>query len=244
MTIAKFEQIKQFIFQQVESATWPENSKVPSENSLAQQFNCSRMTARRSLTELCDAGVLVRSQGRGTFVATLKSQSSALEIKNISDEIRQRGHQYSVNVLLIESRVADEELAIILGISPHSTVYFSSLIHLENELPVQLEHRYVNPLLVPEYLESDFTQFTPHELLSLAAPLTEAEHIIEATTPDCEVISHLQLADNEPCLEIKRRTFSSKGVVSFARLIHPSSRFRLGGRFSVSTKNRIVNNDY
>ena len=45
----------------------------------------------------------------------------------------------------------------------------------------------------------------------------------------------LKLQNNEPCLEIKRRTFSSKGVVSFARLIHPSSRFRLGGRFSVST---------
>ena len=236
MAIAKFEQIKQFICHQVEISTWPENSKVPSENALAQQFDCSRMTARRALTELCDAGVLVRSQGRGTFVATLKSQSSALEIKNISDEIRQRGHQYSVEVLLIEQRIADDELAIPLGIDAQSTVYFSSLIHLENGQPVQLEHRYVNPALVPNYLTSDFTKFTPHELLSLAAPLTEAEHIIEATMPDNQVSSYLQLAENEPCLEIKRRTFSSNGVVSFARLIHPSSRFRLGGRFSVTTK--------
>lgn len=235
MTIAKFEQIKQFICQQVESSIWPENSKVPSENALAQQFNCSRMTARRALTELCDAGVLVRSQGRGTFVATLKSQSSALEIKNISDEVRQRGHDYSVKVLVVEPRIADQELAITLGIEPQSTVYYSSLIHLENNNPVQLELRYVNPQLVPDYLDSDFTKFTPHELLSLAAPLTEAEHIIEATMPDSTIISHLQLGDNEPCLEMKRRTFSSKGVVSFARLIHPSSRFRLGGRFTVST---------
>ena len=233
MTIAKFEQIKQFIFRQVETAVWAENSKVPSENSLAQQFECSRMTARRAITELCEAGVLVRSQGRGTFVATLKSQSSALEIKNISDEIRQRGHHYSVKVLLVEQRQADEELAITLGIAQGSDVYFSSLIHLENSIPVQLEHRYVNPELVPDYLDSDFTQYTPHELLSMAAPLTEAEHIIEATMPDKTLITQLQLGDNEPCLEIKRRTFSSKGVVSFARLIHPSSRFRLGGRFSV-----------
>jgi len=234
MTIAKFEQIKQFICRQVETSVWPENSKVPSENALAQQFDCSRMTARRALTELCEAGVLVRSQGRGTFVATLKSQSSALEIKNISDEVRQRGHHYSVKILLVEQRIADDELAITLGLAPQSPVFFSSLIHLENDSPVQLEHRYVNPELVPNYLTSDFTTFTPHELLSIAAPLTEAEHIIEATMPDATVVAHLQLANNEPCLEIKRRTFSSKGIVSFARLIHPSSRFRLGGRFNVS----------
>lgn len=237
MTMAIFEQIKQFICNQVELGLWSENSKVPSENSLALQFNCSRMTARRAITELCDAGVLVRSQGRGTFVATLKSQSSVLEIRNISDEIRQRGHNYSVKVLLVERRIADDELAITLGLAPGSKVYFSSLIHQENELPVQLEHRYVNPKLVPQYLDGDFTRHTPHELLSMAAPLTEAEHIIEAAMPDDSLISLLQLGRNEPCLEIKRRTFSSKGVVSFARLIHPGSRFRLGGRFSVSTAN-------
>ncbi|NRA71866.1 MAG: histidine utilization repressor [Gammaproteobacteria bacterium] len=235
MAIAKFEQIKQFIYRQIEMSVWPENSKVPSENALAQQFNCSRMTARRALTELCDTAVLVRSQGRGTFVATLKSQSSALEIKNISDEIRQRGHQYSVKILLLEQREADQEVAITLGLTAGDTVYFSSLIHLENKLPVQLEHRYVNPAMVPNYLTNDFNCLTPHEILSKAAPLTEAEHIIEATMPVQEIINQLQLAPNEPCLEIKRRTFSSKGVVSFARLIHPSSRFRLGGRFNVST---------
>lgn len=235
MTIAKFEQIKQFICHQIERSLWAENSKLPSENSLALQFKCSRMTARRAITELCDAGILVRSQGRGTFVATLKSQSSALEIKNISEEIRQRGHHYSVKVLLVERRLADDELAMTLDIPQGSEVYFSSLIHLENSIPVQLEHRYVNPELVPDYLTSDFTRYTPHELLSMVAPLTEAEHIIEATMPGHTTISQLQLGENEPCLEIKRRTFSSQGVVSFARLIHPGSRFRLGGRFSVST---------
>ncbi|MDP2561074.1 histidine utilization repressor [Psychrobium sp. 1_MG-2023] len=234
MVTAKFEQIKQYICQQVESGQWQENAKVPSENSLSDQFVCSRMTARRAITELCDIGLLVRSQGRGTFVATLKSQSSLLEIKNIADEIRTRGHQYNVEVLDIKSIVASEDVAITLGMNVGDTVFYSSLLHHENNQPMQLELRYVNPALVSNYLENDFTQLTPHEFLSMAAPLTEAEHIIEAMMPDNELVKLLQLSFNEPCLEIKRRTFSSKGAVSFARLIHPSSRFRVGGRFSVS----------
>ncbi len=235
MAIAKFEQIKQYICQQVENGAWRENFKLPSENALSQEFVCSRMTARRALTELCEQGLLVRSQGKGTFVATLKSQSSLLEIKNISDEIRGRGHHYNVEVLQVAEQQASEEVAITLSLEVGQTVYFSSLLHLENNVPVQLELRYVNPELVPNYLDNDFTLHTPHEFLSMAAPLTEAEHIIEATMVDEHLAQQLKLQNNEPCLEIKRRTFSSKGVVSFARLIHPSSRFRLGGRFSVST---------
>ena len=61
-----------------------------------------------------------------------------------------------------------------------------------------------------------------------------AEHIIEAIMPTSLIAKQLKLAQFEPCLQIKRRTFSSKGVVSFATLTHPSSRFRIGGRFSVN----------
>jgi len=234
MVLAKFEQIKQYICQQVDAGHWQESDKVPSENALSEQFVCSRMTARRAITELCETGLLVRSQGRGTFVATLKSQSSLMEIRNISDEIRDRGHGYSVEVLALEETIASKELAITLEIAQGSIVYQSTLIHFENKSPVQLELRYVNPSIVPNYLDNDFSKHTPHEFLSMVAPLTEAEHIIEAIMPDDNLTTQLQLAPNEPCLEIKRRTFSSKGVVSFARLIHPSSRFRLGGRFSVT----------
>jgi len=234
MAPAKFEQIKHYICQQVENGNWQENDKLPSENALSQQFVCSRMTARRAITELCDTGLLVRSQGRGTFVATLKSQSSLMEIRNISDEIRERGHHYSVEIIELKKVEASPEIAITLGVTPQSEVYFSSLIHCENELPVQLELRYVNPALATGYLDNNFTKHTPHEFLSMAAPLTEAEHIIEALMPDNALAQQLQLAQNEPCLEIKRRTFSSKGVVSYARLIHPSSRFRIGGRFSIA----------
>lgn len=234
MILAKFEQIKQYICQQVELGHLQEHDRVPSENALSEQFVCSRMTARRAITELCDTGLLVRSQGRGTFVATLKSQTSLMEIRNISDEIRERGHDYSVEIISLKEVAATQDIAITLNVEKETIVYCSTLVHLEDALPVQLEVRFVNPRLVPDYLTNDFTLHTPHEFLSMAAPLTEAEHIIEAVMPTSLIAKQLKLAQYEPCLQIKRRTFSSKGVVSFATLTHPSSRFRIGGRFSVN----------
>ena len=46
------------------------------------------MTARRAITELVNEGILVRSQGLGTFVSDHRPMSSMLEIRSIHDEIR------------------------------------------------------------------------------------------------------------------------------------------------------------
>ncbi|WP_372870575.1 histidine utilization repressor [Shewanella sp.] len=232
MATAKFAEIKDHIRRHIESGEWAENSRVPSENQLAEQFGCSRMTARRALTELVEAGVLERSQGLGTFVASLKSQSSILSIRNIADEIKGRGHGYSVQVLELESIKAIAPIAIALGLEEGIGVYYSLLVHCEQGVPVQLEERFVNPELIPHYLQQDFGCQTPHEYLSLVAPLTEARHTIEAIMPKEQVRSRLNMAEGEPCLQIIRRTWSRQGVVSFARLIHPGNRFRLGGHLT------------
>ena len=46
---AKFELIKKFILDKIESGQWQEDQLVPSENKLAEDFQVSRMTARRAL---------------------------------------------------------------------------------------------------------------------------------------------------------------------------------------------------
>ncbi|MDX1282832.1 histidine utilization repressor [Shewanella colwelliana] len=232
MATPKFAEIKQFILTKVESGAWQEHSRVPSENQLAELFECSRMTARRALTELAETGVLERSQGLGTFVAGLKSQSSMMAIRNIADEIKDRGHGYSVRQLRLTQTSATAQIAIALGLEEGSPVFYSVLVHCEQELPLQLEERFVNPQLVPDYLKQDFSLQTPHEYLSFVAPLTEARHTIEAVVADNEQQQQLQIEASEPCLQILRRTWSRQGVVSFARLIHPGSRFRLGGHLT------------
>ncbi|NDO75834.1 MULTISPECIES: histidine utilization repressor [Shewanella] len=232
MSTAKFARIKQYISDRIESGEWVEHSRVPSENQLAELFECSRMTARRALTELVDNGVLERSQGLGTFVAEFKSQSSMLSIRNIADEIKARGHGYSVQVLELTAIEALAPIAIALGLETGSRVFYSVLVHCEEGLPLQLEERFVNPQLIPDYLQQDFNLQTPHEYLSQVAPLTEARHTIEAIVANEQIRARLTIPASEPCLQILRRTWSRQGMVSFARLIHPGSRFRLGGHLT------------
>ncbi|WP_206486502.1 histidine utilization repressor [Thalassotalea sp. G2M2-11] len=227
-TKAKFTVIKEHICQMIETGQWQQNAKVPSENELAEQFTVSRMTARRALQELTEQGLLVRSQGAGTFVATFKSQSSLLEIRNIADEIHERGHQHQAEQLTLKPVPVTDEIAILLGVENSDSVFYSEVLHFENNEPIQLEQRFVNSQLVPNYLQQNFAQITPHEYLSNEAPLTEATHEIEAVLAKHHICQLLAIDDSTPCLQVKRRTWSSQGVVSLAILTAPGNKYRLG----------------
>ena len=96
---------------------------------------------------------------------------------------------------------------------------------------MQIEDRFVNPALASNYLAQDFTQLTPNAYLQRISPLTSGEHVVEAVTATPEEAHMLQIARTEPCLLIRRRTWTGTRVVSVARLLHPGSRHRLEGRF-------------
>ncbi|WP_448213734.1 histidine utilization repressor [Colwellia sp. MEBiC06753] len=228
MAPAKFTVIKDYICQMIESGKWPQHEKVPSENELAEQFSVSRMTARRALQELTEQGILIRSQGAGTFVATFKSQSSLLEIRNIADEIHERGHRHNAEQITLKAITVTGEIALLLDVKDNDQVFYSEVLHFENEQPIQLEQRYVNGKLVPAYLQQNFTQITPHEYLSIEAPLTEATHEIEAVLAAKNICQLLAIDETTPCLQVKRRTWSSQGVVSLAILTAPGNKYRLG----------------
>lgn len=238
MTSKKYQAIKNFLIDQIDRGDLAPGAKVASENQLAAQFSVSRMTARKALEGLAETGLLYRTQGLGTFVSDSRPMSSMLTIRNIAEEITERGHQFRTEIVALNCVVANQEQANLLGLKPSTHVFHSILVFFENDLAIQLEERYVNPNLAPDYLTQNYLATTPYEYLTRAAPLTQADHVVEAITARSEsalgVAKRLHVSVNEPCLKVSRRTYSKHGVVSFAKLIYPGSRYRLGGHIQVN----------
>jgi GntR family transcriptional regulator len=65
-----YRQIKSLITQGLEAGEWKPGEAIPSEVELAVRFKVSQGTVRRAIDELAAENLLVRRQGRGTFVAT------------------------------------------------------------------------------------------------------------------------------------------------------------------------------
>jgi GntR family histidine utilization transcriptional repressor len=240
MSKPRFEVIKQHILGHIEKGSWLPGDNVPSENQLAEQFSVSRMTARRALTELTGSGVLERIQGAGTFVATQLPTGSLLDIRNIAEEINERGHSHHARVLCLEARKADKQVQHMLTINIGDRYWFSRVLHFENDSPIQIEDRFVNAAMAPEYLHQDFSAITPSAYLTQVTPLSEADHWIEATQLDAELCALLKMQKTQPCLKISRRTYTYKNtiknkrleIVNFAYLYHPGNRYRLGGHLN------------
>lgn len=231
MNAPAYQEIKDFILARIDAGEWGEGDQVPSENELAREFKVARMTVNRALRELTSEQVLTRVQGAGTFVARPKYESTLVAIRSISDEIVARGHRYQARVLQLDATIADDELADEMQMNVGSPVFHSCVLHLENDEPVQLEQRWVNPAAAPEYALQDFSRTTPNQYLVRVAPLSRVEYRIEAAVPELQTRTHLEMDDTEPCLLLHRRTWSRGCVASVANLWHPGSRYRFTGHF-------------
>ncbi|MFI9504489.1 histidine utilization repressor [Nocardia sp. NPDC052566] len=227
-----YERIKTLIRRQIDAGLWVAGDQLPSENQLVSALGISRMTINRALRELATAGVLVRMMGVGTFVAPAKVASPLFEVRNIADEIQQRGHRHRTEVVLLRSEPVDTENPL-LSDWPAGSVFHSLLVHFDDDVPIQLEDRFVNPEAAPGYLEQDFAEVTPNRYLSEVAPLVRGEHVVEAVQGRREDCALLRIRRTEPCLQIRRRTWSALTLVSVARLVHPGSRSRLEGAFGI-----------
>ncbi len=69
-SIPLYTQIKDLLVARVTEGEWAPGDIIPSEIQLAQALSVSQGTVRKAITELVENNVLVRRQGRGTFVAT------------------------------------------------------------------------------------------------------------------------------------------------------------------------------
>ena len=245
MTAAKprYQQLKDFIIEQIATGELQPTDRVPSENELVESKSVSRMTANRALRELNDEGYVDRVAGKGTFVSDFRSRSDLLEVQNIADEIAHRGHKHSSRMLRQSMQHARGEIAKALHVEQGTDVFHLLLIHSENLIPIQVEDRYVLASFAPDCLKQDFEVQTPSAYLTGIAPLQEAEQTVWASMPNLAIRQHLDMLDDEPSLVITRRTWSVGRPVTFARLHHPGSRFELTGHSTPPGTSRTTSAD-
>ncbi len=220
-------QIKTAIEKRIRAAEWPADFQVPREEDLAAEFGASALTVRRALRELQTEGMLVRVQGRGTFVVGPRMQCAIFELSDVSEEISASGGVHTSEVISLYALAPDSPFANLLPVPPGGVVFHSRLLHKEDGTPVQIEDRFVNAAEAPTYLDQDFTRITPHAYLLRETEVTFVDNTIRAIRPDDESREALQIDANQPCLLLDRRTWRGDTPVTRSRFLYPGDRYRL-----------------
>jgi GntR family transcriptional regulator, histidine utilization repressor len=236
-----YEKVKRHMLDLLASGQWAMDQRLPSEHELVALLGVSRMTVNRALRELTSEGHLQRIQGVGTFVAPPRPQAALIEINDIGEEIRARGQRHRSEVILLE-RIDNPAPDLLARFERGSmkAVAHSIVSHFENDVPVLLEERFVNPELAPDYLDQDFTAVTTYDYLSQRVPLTEVEHVISAVSAGKDLARLLRLRVGEPCLLLHRRTWWNRVVVTVNNFTYAGNRYVLGSRYVPNAPARMA----
>ncbi len=84
-SVPLYVQIIDLLVSRISSGEWSPGEIIPSEINLARELDVSQGTVRKAITELVENNVLVRKQGRGTFVSTHDNDRALFHFFHISD---------------------------------------------------------------------------------------------------------------------------------------------------------------
>uniref|UniRef100_UPI003F49271A GntR family transcriptional regulator n=1 Tax=Cupriavidus necator TaxID=106590 RepID=UPI003F49271A len=126
-----YKDVKQAILAALAEGEWKPGEVIPSERKLIERFGVSIGTLRKAIDELVAENLLIRHQGRGTFVATHRLENHFFRFFRI---VRQDGHREYPTVRLARFRraKADRDEAAALGLALGEAVFrFTNVLSLE-----------------------------------------------------------------------------------------------------------------
>jgi GntR family transcriptional regulator len=133
-----YRQIKELITQSLVSGEWGPGDPIPSELELASRFNVSQGTVRKAVSELAEEKLLVRQQGRGTFVASHAQERSQFPFLRLTPDTGERG-ELSGLLLDLRRMRGDSASLRLLGLAPGSSIYVLRRILRLSDKPVCYE---------------------------------------------------------------------------------------------------------
>lgn len=143
-SIPLYEQMKQAIQEDIDNQVYRPGVRLPSEGELEQKYQVSRITVRRAVKELCDQGILVRKQGKGTFVVQKPMYAHLDRIgSGFHDSMEAQGSTIRVDIL--EKRVirVDSSWAKDLKIDPNDEVLYVKRLMYADNIPSMLDNCYI-----------------------------------------------------------------------------------------------------
>jgi len=199
-------QIQEYIAEKILRGEHDPESRIPSERELSQELGVSRMTVRRSLTELVNEGLLERRHGAGTFVAKPKVTYAAAELLDYAAAIRSRGLFVARQLLEFSEVPASRRLAEWLQVEIGHPLYHVILLYTANRVPVVLERTFLSCERCPDLQEYDLEKTSICDLLreGLEMQLSCADQVIEAVVASGPTALQLRVEEGFPLLMITR----------------------------------------
>jgi len=227
--LPRYYQLKEIIRERIIGGDWPPGSLIPSERELCEQYGISRMTARRSISELAHEGLLYREQGKGTYVGRPKIAQQLLRLTGFTEDMQARERRPGAKVLSAEMWPADEAAAERLRIKVGQPIYRLRRLRLADSEPLALETSCISFIGCERLLDNNLERDSLYQLLATTfdMPPLEAEQELEADLAGEEESRLLDVPIGSPVLRTRRVTTTRRNQpVEFATSVYRGDKYR------------------
>jgi GntR family transcriptional regulator len=209
-----YQSIKLELTRAISGGNIGEGMALPTEKELSERYGVSVGTVRRAMADLVAEKVLVRQQGRGTFLAPFDSSRMLNSFWHIrrKDGVREVP---IVQTLRFEEAVANEQTAARLKIKTGDPIFWVVNLMLMGGAPMLLDGLHIPKALFPGLTHAKFVErdSTIYDLYRNEFGVTVAKTVdqVSAVSADADTAKKLDLALGTPLLEIVRAASTSDG---------------------------------
>ena len=213
-----YQQIKSLILQSLQAGEWKPGEAIPSEMDLAARFRVSQGTVRKAIDELAAENLVVRRQGKGTFVATHAEQHVQYRfLKLMPDSGDRDGEGPAQRTVLECKRVrASAEVARALALRSGDAVVQVRRVLSFGEVPTIVEDLWLpgnafkglTADQVAGYHGPTYAMFE----LEFGVRMVRAEERIRAVPADAQHAALLKVEQGSPLLSVERVAYTYNDV--------------------------------
>ncbi|MCL4514826.1 MAG: GntR family transcriptional regulator [Firmicutes bacterium] len=222
-------QLKTLLCQMIDNDELKSGDCIPSERELSEKYEISRMTVRQAITEMVQEGLLIRKQGKGTFVAEPKIEQGLISLSSFTEDMLQRGLHPSTRLLGTRVEQASRRVAKILSLGVDARVMVVERLRLADGLPMALEFSHLPYSRCGDLKPEDLGGSSLYRLLEerLGIQLGKARQTLEPVLADTHEAELLEVEKGSPLLLLERTTLDTLGVpVEFVRSFYRGDRYK------------------
>jgi GntR family transcriptional regulator len=211
MNIPLYIQVKQKITQELMSGNWRAGDLIPSEIELALSYQVSQGTVRKAIDELSIEKILIRRQGKGTYVTTHDEEQIQLRFLRLTSS-KGNKEKLESQLLSFEKMRVNSYVANRLRLRPGSSVFKIKRVLTFAKKPLILDEIYVSTIPF-KGLNAEMINQKKGSLYRLyesnyGIQMLNADEKIKAVSAEAEVSKLLNIKKGHPILGIERVSYT------------------------------------
>jgi len=206
-----YEEVKKKITLSLVQGEWSPGEVIPSEIELANIYNVSQGTVRKAIDELSAESILVRRQGKGTYVASHNEESIQLRFLRLTSTFGLK-EKLDNQLISFSKEKATNKLAKILNINSASTIISIKRLLTFNKKPlifdvIKLPALSFRGLTAEKVNEKKGVMYRMYET-DFGIRMLSADEKIKAVSASSESALLLDVKENSPLLSVERLSYT------------------------------------